>query len=211
MATQTKRNSTSSTTKEKEQVVETKSFLEQENEDLKKQMEDMKAQMELLAKQISFNAESKDDGKKQERYIKFISLVPGVLVLRGTQNWKIEGQFQERSFLEREARMIVNNSKGVIQSGYVYIADADFVQKNDLDTIYMTILNDTQLKTLLDQKFNEVIEIYKSAPKSQQDIIVQMIMEKKAAGVEIDANILTQIGKLCNRDLINDIEYDDEV
>ena len=206
MATPTKK-----TTEVKENIENVNNTLAQENEMLKKQMEAMQAQMELLAKQVAMNTNTTNTtNQKPERNIEFINMVPGTLVLRGNQIWKIEGQFNSRSFLEREARIIVNNMQNTIRSGYVYIADHDFIKENELAEVYNTMLSDKQLKCLLDKNFNEVVEIYKTVPKAQQDIIVSMIKEKKEAGVYIDANILIQIGELCGQDLVHSVEYEDE-
>lgn len=206
MATPTKK-----TTEVKENIENVNDNLAQENEMLKKQMEAMQAQMELLAKQVAMNTNTTNTtNKKPERNIEFINMVPGTLVLRGNQIWKIEGQFNSRSFLEREARIIVNNMQNTIRSGYVYIADYDFIQENELTEVYDTMLSDQQLKGLLNKNFKEVVEIYKTVPKAQQDIIVRMIKERKEAGVQIDANILIQIGELCGQDLLRGVEYEDE-
>lgn len=71
------------------------------------------------------------------------------------------------------------------------------------------MLSDKQLKDLLNKNFKEVVEIYKTVPKAQQDIIVRMIKERKESGVQIDANILIQIGELCGQDLLRGVEYED--
>lgn len=214
MATPTKKTNnvtTKETTEVKENIENLNDSLAQENEMLKKQMEAMQAQMELLAKQIAMNTNTTNTAnQKPERNIEFINMVPGTLVLRGNQIWKIEGQFNSRSFLEREARIIVNNMQNTIRSGYVYIADYDFIQENELTEVYDTMLSDQQLKDLLNKNFKEVVEIYKTVPKAQQDIIVRMIKERKEAGVQIDANILIKIGELCGQDLLRGVEYEDE-
>lgn len=215
MATNT--NKTTATTSTTKKATEVKAVnetvdnaLAQENELLKKQMEAMQAQMELLAKQMTMNANTNNTiNQKPERNIEFINMVPGTLVLKGNQIWKIEGQFNSRSFLEREARIIVNNMQNTIRSGYVYIADSDFIKENELAEVYNTMLSDKQLKDLLNKKFDEVVEIYKTVPKAQQDIIVSMIKEKKESGVQIDANILIKIGELCGQDLLRGVEYED--
>lgn len=209
MATSTTKKTTTSTTKKTVETASADTALQQENEALKKQMEAMQAQMELLAKQMAMNNASATTTKKPEKNIEFINMVPGTLVLKGSQIWKIEGQFNSRSFLEREARIIVSNMQNTIRSGYVYIADYDFIQENELTEVYDTMLSDQQLKDLLNKNLKEVVEIYKTVPKAQQDIIVRMIKERKEAGVQIDANILIQIGELCGQDLIHDIEYED--
>ena len=212
MATNIKKTdaTTSTPVAKKEEVKEVNDNLSQENELIKKQMEAMQAQMELLVKQMAMNTNTTNTtNQKPERNIEFINMVPGTLVLKGNQIWRIEGQFNSRSFLEREARIIVNNMQNTIRSGYVYIADYDFIKENELTEVYDTMLSDQQLKDLLNKNFKEVVEIYKTVPKAQQDIIVRMIKERKEAGVQIDANILIQIGELCGQDLLRGVEYED--
>ena len=214
MATNIKKTATTTSTStpvaKKEEVKEVNDNLSQENELLKKQMEAMQAQMELLVKQVAMNTNiTNTTNQKPERNIEFINMVPGTLVLRGNQIWKIEGQFNSRSFLEREARIIVNNMQNTIRSGYVYIADYDFIKENELSEVYDTMLSDQQLKDLLNKNFQEVVEIYKTVPKAQQDIIISMIKEKKESGVQIDANILIKIGELCGQDFLRGVEYED--
>lgn len=210
MPTNTKKTTTASTKKTEEvnQIVD--NALAQENELLKKQMEAMQAQMELLAKQMAMSNAPVVTTKKPERNIEFINMVPGTLVLKGTQIWKIEGQFNSRAFLESEARIIVNNMQNTVRSGIVYIADSEFIKDCELEAAYTTLLSNEQLKNLLNKNFNEVVEIYKTVPKAQQDIIVSMIKEKRETGVYIDANILIQIGELCGQDLVHSAEYEDE-
>lgn len=210
MPTNTKKTTTASTKKTEEvnQIVD--NALAQENELLKKQMEAMQAQMELLAKQMAMSNVPVVTTKKPERNIEFINMVPGTLVLKGTQIWKIEGQFNSRSFLESEARIIVNNMQNTVRSGIVYIADSEFIKDCELEAAYTALLSNEQLKSLLNKNFNEVVEIYKTVPKAQQDIIVSMIKEKRETGVYIDANILIQIGELCGQDLVHSVEYEDE-
>ena len=209
MATTTKK-ATASTANKSVEAKDVDNSLAKENELLKKQMEAMQAQMELLAKQMATSNAPVVTDKKPERNIQFINMVPGTLILRGTQVWKIEGQFNSRSFMEREARIILNNMQNTIRSGYVYIADNDFIQENDLGEVYANMLSDEQLRNLFNKNFNEIVEIYKTVPKAQQDIIVSMIKEKKASGAYVDANILIKIGEFCGQDLITNTEYEDE-
>lgn len=210
MATTTKK-ATTSIAKNPVEAKDVDNPLAKENELLKKQMEAMQAQMDMLAKQMATgNTIIAKNSKGQEKNIQFINMVPGTLILRGTQVWKIEGQFNSRSFMEREARIILNNMQNTIRSGYAYIVDNDFIQENDLGEVYANMLSDEQLRNLFNKNFNEIVEIYKTVPKAQQDIIVSMIKEKKASGAYVDANILIKIGELCGQDLITNVEYEDE-
>lgn len=213
MATTTKKATTSNATTKKSTTTKIDNIerdMAQENELLKKQMEAMQAQMELLVKQMAMANTVPVVEKKVERNIEFINLVPGTLVLKGSQIWKIEGQFNSRTFLESEARTIVNNMRNTVRNGYVYIANGDFVKENELESAYSGLLSDAQLKELLEKNFKEVVEIYKTVTDAQKEIIVRMIKDKKEAGVDVDANILIQIGELCGQDLIHATEYEDE-
>ena len=112
-------------------------------------------------------------------------------------------QFGYKMIPESEARAILSNMPNTVASGMVYIADKEFVNKNDLSGVYEEILSDKQLKELLQQNANDVCEIYKQASMAQREIIVDMVVNRKLNGLPIDANIVVEIGKLCGKDLMS--------
>lgn len=177
-----------------------------ENESLKKQMEEMKAQMEAMSKML---AEAKSapiaekSGVNKDRNITFVNLTNGTAVLRGNSFWKLEGRFASRTFLEREARIIVNNMPNMIRSGMVYITDAQFVEDNDLSEVYLNILSDKDLKELLSHDASYVVDVYKNVSEGQKNIIIDMIVDKVLAGEKVDNNVLVELGRLSGKDLIN--------
>lgn len=175
-----------------------------ENEALKAQIAEMKAQMELMAQMMAANKSNEPVRSAQnDRMITFVNLTNGTAILKGNQNWALEGQYASRSFLEREARIIVNNMPNMIRSGMVYIADSQFVQDNDLADVYMNMLSDTDLKNLLAKDASYVIDVYKNVSDGQKQIIIDMILEKRRAGEKVDGNILTELSELCGKDLIH--------
>ena len=175
-----------------------------ENEALKAQIAEMKAQMELMAQMMAANKSNEPVRSAQnDRMITFVNLTNGTAILKGNQNWALEGQYASRSFLEREARIIVNNMPNMIRSGMVYIADSQFVQDNDLADVYMNMLSDTDLKNLLAKDASYVIDVYKNVSDGQKQIIIDMIFEKRRAGEKVDGNILTELSELCGKDLIH--------
>lgn len=174
-----------------------------ENELLKQQLAEMKAQMELMAQMVAQRPPEAKSGVAKDRNITFVNLTNGKAILKGTTYWEIDGRFTTRTFLEREARIIVNNMPNMIRSGGVYITDAQFVEDNDLSEIYMNLLSDKDLKELLNQNATYVIDAYKTASEGQQQVIVDMIIDEKLKGKQIDNNILVELGKLCGKDLIN--------
>lgn len=181
----------------------------EENEALKakiaeqeKQMADLMAQIKVMMQaQAATNPINIEE--KAARGIKFISLVPGGLTLKGNRMYHIDKQFGYKMIPESEARAILSNMPNTVASGMVYIADKEFVNKNDLSGVYEEILSDKQLKELLQQNANDVCEIYKQASMAQREIIVDMVVNRKLNGLPIDANIVVEIGKLCGKDLMS--------
>lgn len=174
-----------------------------ENEVLKAQIAEMKAQMELMAQMMANKPNEPVRSAQNDRMITFVNLTNGTAILKGNQNWALEGQYASRSFLEREARIIVNNMPNMIRSGMVYIADSQFVQDNDLADVYMDMLSDTDLQNLLAKDASYVIDVYKNVSDGQKQIIIDMILEKRRAGEKVDGNILTELSELCGKDLIH--------
>lgn len=175
-----------------------------ENELLKAQIAEMKAQMEMMAKMMSIQKQTESQSEtKSERMVTFVNLTNGVAVLRGNQNWTLDGQYSSRAFLEREARIIVNNMPNMIRSGMVYITDAQFVRDNDLSDAYLNMLSDEEMKTLLSKDAKYVVDVYKNVADGQKQIIVDMIIEQRKSGVKIDSNILVELGELCGKDLVH--------
>lgn len=187
----------------KDDVVKTQA--EVENEELRKQLADLQAQMAMMAQMIATGgkADEADTKAKSKRRIPFYNMTPNTLILRGTRSHRIEGQFNKDTYPENEAAAIVANMPNAIRNGLVYIADAKFVEEQELDAIYETIMSNEQLKDLLNHDSQYVIDVYKSANKGQQTIIIDMIEQGRLNGKEIDANILMQLGHLSGKDLMN--------
>lgn len=195
---------TTKTQKEENIATEAIENTTSENELLKAQIAEMKAQMEMMAKMMSMQKQTESQPEaKSERMVTFVNLTNGVAVLRGNQNWTLDGQYSSRAFLEREARIIVNNMPNMIRSGMVYITDAQFVRDNDLSDAYLNMLSDEEMKTLLSKDAKYVVDVYKNVADGQKQIIVDMIIEQRKSGVKIDSNILVELGELCGKDLVH--------
>lgn len=195
-----------------EAVVDGETIIEETAEDknarLEAELAELKAQMALLIKANAQNV-SVPTALQKEKSIPFINMTDGKICLRGTRQWKLEGRFAKRMFLEKEARVIIANMPNAISSGIVYIADADFVKENDLEASYANILTDEQLKSLLKKDADVIVEAYKNTSDAQKDIIIGMITDMRMAGEKVDANVLFEIGKLSGRDLVSIEKRDD--
>ena len=207
-STENKNKSSEMNNQENENLLTQETHDSKENEVLKKQIEELQAQMKMMAQMMTSTSTSDVETKSQKsdenRLIPFVNMTTGTYVLKGTRTYyTMEGQFSKRNFTLREARDIVLNMPKTFSEGNIYIADADFVEENDLSYAYKNILSDTQLKNLLNREPNYVVEVYKNASESQKEIIIRMIEDKKISGQFVDANILVELGKLCGKDLVN--------
>lgn len=183
---------------EKENATKKSTKIEQENEMLKQELDELKAQIALLLNQSKTDVNKTN---KSDRTIPFISLTEGSLILRGSHPYTFKSQFEKRQFTEREALIILNNMPRTISEGMVYIADAQFVEDNDLSDVYRTLLTDVQLKQLLNQDVSYVIDTYQNCSDAQKRIIIDMITDKREHEIEVDNNILVKLSKLCGKDL----------
>ena len=191
-------------------VDESISSLKEENDSLKKQMEEMQAQLKMMAEMISASkTAAPDNSPRAEKFIPIINLSTGVLVLRGSTVHTIEGQFASVTFREREARAIMNNARNVFVKGYAWIADEEFMREYDLDIACANVLDAEKMKKILDNSPEYVVEVYKTVPEAQKQIILSMIEEKRSNGQYVDANILTRLSEISGRDLMNPIPIED--
>lgn len=186
------------------------STVDNENELLKQQIEEMKAQMALMSQMIANQQPQVEKKPDPNKRIEFVNLTHGTLVLRGSRLYEIVGQFNKRDFSDNEARLILNNSHNAVANGLVYITDAEFVKENNLADIYESLLNDKDLRTLLNKNASKVIEIYQNSNSSQRKIILDMIESKQLNTQDVDANILMKLSEMSNKDLMRVGKYDEE-
>lgn len=173
------------------------------------QMQEMMTQIALLMKAQSAPTAPAEQPKKQSN-IKFINLTAGSMNLRGTRMYNIPKQFGFKMLGEAEARLVVNNMSNAIADGYIYIANKAFVHECELDDLYANMLDDAQLKALLNENANDVCEVYKNASEGQKRIILDMVSDKRLNGQPVDANILVELGKLSGVDFMNIDPLDDK-
>ena len=198
-----------------EDVESTKAVKDKKDERLAIQAEqiaNLQAQLEVLMKaQANTQATVIEAPRAKRKMIKIISLVSGTLVLQGSRVITLDKQFDSVTVTDNEARLIISNMPNSARDGIFYIADADFVEENNLEDAYLTILDDKQLKTLLSKNVKDVLEIYQNAPDAQKRIIDDMIKDDRLMGTQIDANILMEIGKINGMDYLGMEKIEDVV
>ncbi len=215
MGNTTKSTTTSKTTTKKE-AAPTTPVVDTEKEQLKaqlaeqqKRMEEMMAQMQVLM-QAQSNAVTSINPVTSNKQIVFINMTAGGLNLKGTRMYHIDNQFGTKSVQESEARVIVANMPNTIANGYVYIPDNEFLESCNMGGVYDGMLNDEQMKTLLNQDANYVCDVFENATDSQKRIIIDMVSDRQLNGKPVDANILVRLGKLAGVDFLDIEPLDDK-
>ena len=207
--TTNKSNTTTPKTTTKKATAPNTPVVDTEKEQLKaqlaeqqKRMEEMMAQMQVLM-QAQSNSTTSTKPVNSNKQIVFINMTSGGLNLKGTRMYHIENQFGTKSVQESEARVIVSNMPNTIAEGYVYIPDNEFLESCNMGGVYDGMLNDEQMKTLLNQDANYVCDVFENATDSQKRIIIDMVSDRQLNGKPVDANILVRLGKLCGVDFLN--------
>lgn len=213
--TSTKSTTATKTTTKKEATPTTPS-VDTEKEQLKaqlaeqqKRMEEMMAQMQVLM-QAQSNSVTPVNSVNPNKQIVFINMTSGGLNLKGTRMYHIDNQFGTKSVQESEARVIVANMPNTIANGYVYIPDNEFLESCNMGGVYDGMLNDEQMKTLLNQDANYVCDVFENATDSQKRIIIDMVSDRQLNGKPVDANILVRLGKLTGVDFLDIEPLDDK-
>ena len=207
--TTNKSTTTTPKTTTKKATAPTTPVVDTEKEQLKaqlaeqqKRMEEMMAQMQVLM-QAQSNSTTSTKPVNSNKQIVFINMTSGGLNLKGTRMYHIDNQFGTKSVQESEARVIVANMPNTIAEGYVYIPDNEFLESCNMGGVYEGMLNDEQMKTLLNQDANYVCDVFENATDSQKRIIIDMVSDRQLNGKPVDANILVRLGKLCGVDFLN--------
>ena len=214
----TTNKSTTTTTKAttKKEAAPATPVVDMEKEQLKaqlveqqKRMEEMMAQMQVLM-QAQSNTVAPVNSISSNKQIVFINMTAGGLNLKGTRMYHIDNQFGTKSVQESEARVIVANMPNTIANGYVYIPDNEFLESCNMGGVYDGMLNDEQMKTLLNQDSNYVCDVFENATDSQKRIIIDMVSDRQLNGKPVDANILVRLGKLTGVDFLDIEPLDDK-
>lgn len=193
---------TAEETVEAETNKKTTKVVDKEKEDMQSKLDALEQQIQLLTQALAMAQSQPKQEKKTDRNIKIINMTAGDAILKGTRIYELKGQFSSRNFLEHEVKVILSNMPEMFTSGNVYIADAQFVEDNDLADAYQHILSDKQMKELLKKSPDVVVEAYKNTSAEQQRIIIDMIVDKRLNGIKIDNNTLAELGEICGRNLL---------
>lgn len=177
---------------------------------LKAQVAELKA---MLDNTVGKSSEEEEIRKiQQDDYIPVMSLLPYHLNLstkeRGQGNIKKFTRFGEvKRILYSDLVDIMEVHPNFVDSGYFYIMDKDVIRQHGLDDTYTKILTKEKIEKILDTSSEECVELYKSANSRQQEVIIQLLMEKLKEEYEnINLNIIDKISRISKIDIIQKVE-----
>ena len=178
---------------------------------LEAQLEEQRKQIELLMNALqnkSLVAEANNDDIGAEEEILVISLTPNKLNLVGDGGvvlFSFNDIYEEQYIDYASLKEIVRLNREMARNGRFYILDERVVNKLRLKNNYKNILTPEQLKKILSMDVNKAISIYELANDVQKKTIIELVKQAKLDNVNLDYNLLGELGKLSGINLI-DIE-----
>ena len=97
---------------------------------------------------------------------------------------------------------ICKNMRSLAQKGAFYIANEKAVEKAKLKTYYNRMLSNEDILNLFDKDVNTIVELYKLANDFQKETIIDLVVNKKIKGEQIDAGILYALSDLSGKKLM---------
>jgi hypothetical protein len=144
-----------------------------------------------------------------QKYIKVISLTPGQLNLSTLPGGKgktvsFESFGQQKRILYSTLVDIMDTSPGFLERGNYYIADKRVIRKHGLDEVYDKLLTKEVIDNILSKSMSDedTAILYKSANKTQQATIIDLIVHKLMSGTEVDMNMVSNISKISGIDIM---------
>jgi len=148
-----------------------------------------------------------------QKYIKVISLTPGQLNLSTLpggkgKNVSFESFGQQKRILYSTLVDIMDTSPGFLERGNYYIADKKVIRKHGLDEIYDKLLTKEVIENILSKSMSDedTAILYKSANKTQQATIIDLIVHKLMSGTDVDMNMVGNISKISGIDIMDRIK-----
>jgi hypothetical protein len=183
-----------------------------DNDNLNEKIKILEMQISKLLNEREVVQEQPESSKiAQDDYIQVMSLRMELLTLstlgrgKGTlYNFTKFGQVKK--IIYSDLVKIMEAHPNFVEEGFFYILDKRVRRTHGLDEIYEGILTKKQIEGIFDSAENAV-ETFKSATKSQQGLIVYMIIDKVVNRENVDMNIVDRLTRVSGIDIQEAIDY----
>lgn len=196
-----------------------KEILESEGTTELSEIEVLRKQVEMLTKQIRLLTTEKNTTDLIENQeiplhalIKVMSLVPENLNLstqskgRG-KTFVFTRMFEVKKIPYSDLMSIMENHANFLQQGKFYIMNRAVIEQHGLDDVYKSILTREKIEAILkNDNTTDVVNIFKSANKSQQESIVNYIKDIVLAGEELDIGLMDRLSRAYGKDIYEEIK-----
>ena len=176
-------------------------------EELQKQLAELKAENDALKDTKQVEDDNNTEELTSDTDITVISQTVGKLVLSTEGNgmgtvYRFEefGEVQDIPF--GDLKDIVKHKPRFAKEGAYFICNPQAVKKLRLGTQYKNLIDDETFTNLFDKDAKTIVALYESAPKMQQEQVINLIEDRLAKKLEVDGNVLIKIGKLCGKDFL---------
>ena len=182
-----------------------------EIEKLQKKIAEMERTMNLSTGSNSEKLTSDDD-------IEVMSLSIYPLTLNTKRMGNKDGYEYNFEYFGEIKRIVYSHLSGIIESQrtfveypYFYIMDERVIKRHGLSDLYSKILRKEQIDTILECDKKTAIDLFKSAPLKQKEIIVEILVRKMFDGQDVDLNIVSEISRESGTDILEKVRISKEM
>jgi hypothetical protein len=176
---------------------------------LRKQVEELSAMVALLTKTKESYPEITDDKDDEinkikinsDDYIKVMSIYPYTLNLTTLSKGKgkiftFSKAYEVKRILYSDLNAIMENHRNFLEQGYFVILNRDVVRRHGLDDAYGKILTKENIESIASGNQTDAINLFKNANASQQQFVVDSIINRMVAGEVMDLNLLDRLSRI---------------
>jgi hypothetical protein len=179
-----------------------------------KNIKEIKEKAKIMEQSVVEEYEDDEIEISPQKYVTVISLTPNQLNLSTQPGGK--GKVVTFNTFGEPKRIIYSSlvdimdaAPGFLERGCYYIADKKIIRKHGLDDLYKTILTKQVIESIFSESMSDedVTTLYKSANKTQQGVIIDLIVHKLMTdGASLDMNMVANISKISGIDILKQVE-----
>jgi hypothetical protein len=179
-----------------------------------KDIKEIKEQSKIMEQSVVDEYEDDEVDISPQKYVTVISLTPNQLNLSTQPNGKgkvitFNSWGEKKRVMYSNLIDIIDTSPSFLEKGYYYIAEKRVIRKHGLDDLYATLLTKETIEKMLSKSLSDedTATLYKSANKTQQGIIIDLITHKIMTDEKsVDMNMVANISKISKIDILKIVE-----
>lgn len=183
----------------------------QEVEELKNRLAEMERKFGSSSKEDSGKLTSDDDIEVMSLSIYPLTLNTKRIGNRDGYEYNFESFGEVRRIVYSHLSNIIESQKTFVEYPYFYIMDERVVKRHGLTDLYSKILRKDQIDKILECEDKVAIELFKSAPAKQKEIIMDILTRKIFDGQDVDLNIVSVISHEGGTDILEKVRVSKEM